>query len=258
MTLVSDFHSHVSRSSAEQMAQAAKEKGLHVLGLSEHDFQMKEARALLDHMPVEGPMLSFAEYVEAVHAAGRATHIDIRLGLEVDFIPGKNEQIQAALAGYSWDFLIGSVHEIDGKLFEQEAWQAREQGEQLWLRYFQLLRDAVRSGYFSLISHPVRMRSKNPYVPASIDDELEQLAAEATQQNIALEINGYDTLRYPDLVRRLARACALHHTPVSVGSDAHRPPQIAQAHTQSEILLQEAGIRSVRIWKQRVPEEYSL
>lgn len=258
MMLVSDFHSHVSRSSAEQMALAAKEKGLHILGLSEHDFQMKETRTLLEHMPIEGQMLSFADYVEAVHAAGRTTNLDIRLGLEVDFILGKNDQIQASLKEYPWDFLIGSVHEIDGKLFERETWQTREQGEQLWLRYFQLLRNAVRSGYFSLISHPVRMRSKNPYVPASIDDELEQLAVEATQQNIALEINGYDTLRYPDLVRRLARACALHHTPISVGSDAHRPPQIAQAHTQSKILLQEAGIRTVRTWKQRIPEEIPL
>jgi histidinol-phosphatase (PHP family) len=258
MTLISDFHSHVSRSSAEQMAQAAREKGLHILGLSEHDFQMNEDRELLNHMPIEGPMLSFADYIEAVHTAGRNTDIDIRLGLEVDFILGKNDQIQASLEGYPWDFLIGSVHQIDDNLFEQKTSQSREQGEQLWLRYFQLLRDAVKSGYFSLISHPVRMRAKNPYVPATIDNELEELAAGAAHQNIALEINGFDMLRYPDLVRRLARACVLHHTPISVGSDAHRPPQIAQAHLQSEQLLREVGIKTVRTWKQRVPEEYAL
>jgi histidinol-phosphatase (PHP family) len=258
MTLISDFHGHVSRSSAEQMALAAREKGLHILGLSEHDFQMKEARTLLEHMPIEGPMLTFADYIEAVQTAGRTATIDIRLGLEVDFIPGKNDLIQASLEGYPWDFLIGSVHEIDGRLFERETRQAREQGEQLWLRYYQLLREAVKSGYFSLISHPVRMRAKNPYVPSTLDDELEQLAVEAARQDIALEINGFDMLTYPDLVRRLARACTLHHTPISVGSDAHRPRQVAQAHMQSEMLLREVGIKTVRIWKQRVPEEYQL
>ena len=240
------------------MVQAAREKGLHILGLSEHDFQMQEDRELLNHMPIEGRMLSFADYIEEVHTAGRSADIEVRLGLEVDFIPGKNDLIQASLAEFPWDFLIGSVHEIDGKLFEQGNGQSREEGEQLWLRYYQLLREAVKSGYFSVISHPVRMRAKNPYVPSSIDDELEQLAAEATQQNIALEINGYDTLRHPDLVRRLARACALHHTPISVGSDAHRPPQVAQAHKQSEEVLREAGIRTVRVWKQRAPEELPL
>lgn len=258
MALVSDFHSHVSRSSAEQMVQAAREKGLHILGLSEHDFQMKEDRALLNHMPIEGQMLSFAEYIEAVHTAGRNTDVEVRLGLEVDFIPEKNDQIQASLEGYPWDFLIGSVHEINGKLFERGDGQTREEGEQLWLRYFQLLREAVKSGFFSVVSHPVRMRMKNPHVPATIDDELEQLAAEAARQDIALEINGSDMLAYPDLVRCLARACVLHHTPISIGSDAHRPPQVAKAHMQSEILLREVGIKSVRVWKQRIPEELPL
>src|SRR5213082_1199939 len=100
MTLVSDFHSHVSRSSAEQMVQAAREKGLRILGLSEHDFQMKEDRELLNHMPMEGPLLSFADYIESVHAAGRNADIEVRLGMEVDFIPGKNDLIQASLEGY--------------------------------------------------------------------------------------------------------------------------------------------------------------
>lgn len=258
MALISDFHSHVSRSSAEQMAHSAREKGLQILGLSEHDFQMTEARPLLPHMPLEGQILSFAEYIEAVRAAGHAADIDVRLGLEVDFVPEKNDQIQASITDYPWDFLIGSVHEIDGKLFEMGNGQAREEGELLWRRYFRLLHEAVKSGYFSLVSHPVRMRAKNPYVPANIDDELEQLAAEATRQDIALEVNGSDMLGYPDLVRKLAKACALHHTPISIGSDAHRPYQVAKAHQQSEELLREVGIKKVRIWKQRVPEEYEI
>ena len=41
--------------------------------------------------------------------------------------------------------------------------------------------------------------------------------------DVALEINGYDMLHYHSLVRRLAKACLLHHTPISVGSDAHNP-----------------------------------
>ena len=42
MTIDTDMHSHVSRSSALQMALAAQQKGLRVLGLSEHVFQMEE------------------------------------------------------------------------------------------------------------------------------------------------------------------------------------------------------------------------
>ncbi len=258
MKINSDFHSHVSHSSAHQMAEAAREKGLRVLGLSEHIFQMGEARPTLEHLALEGPLLTFPGYIEAVHAAAQLPGIDVRLGMEVDFIPAKNEVIQGYLQGFSWDFLIGSVHEIDGVQFESEKKWDRAEGERCWLRYLELLRQAVSSGYFSLVSHPVRMRRKNPYLPPLLDEELERLAAEAARCDVALEINGYDVLSYPSLVRRLARACALHATPVSLGSDAHYPREIAQAHIQSEAILQEAGITKVRIWKQGVAEEYRL
>jgi histidinol-phosphatase (PHP family) len=258
MTIDTDFHAHVVRSSARQMAQSAQDRGLRVLGLSEHVFQMSEARAPLEHMQLEGSMLPFSSYIEAVYTAAQDTHFDVRLGLEVDFIPAKNEHIQSSLQGYPWDYLIGSVHEVDGTQFEDASDLTSEQGEMLWLRYFQLLREAASSGYFSLISHPVRMRVNNPHMPVTIDDELERLAAEAARRDIALELNGFDILTYPDLVYRLARACALHQTPISVGSDAHKPGQVAQSHTQTEAVLREVGIHTVRIWKQRIPQEYRV
>ena len=258
MTIPTDFHSHVSRSSALQMVQSAQEKGLRVLGLSEHDFQMQEVRPTLEHMPIEGPFLTFATYIESVRAAGQQAHFDVRLGMEVDFIPGKNEDIQASIQGHDWDFLIGSIHEIDDLLMERKWNLTREEGQALWLRYFGLLREAVSSGYFSLVSHPVRMRVGNPHLPPNFDEELERLAAEATRCNVALELNGYDVLTYPSLVRRLAKACALQGTPVSVGSDAHWPREVAQAHGPTEEIMREAGLSRIRTWKQRMPEAYSI
>ncbi len=258
MTIDTDFHSHVVRSSANQMAQAASEKGLRILGLSEHIFQMAEARPTLSHLPQEGPFLPFATYSDEVQAATQEVGIETRLGLEVDFIPGLNEQIQAFLPGHDWDFLIGSVHEVDGIFFEKDKVSDRAEGEARWLRYFTLLREVATCGVFSLVSHPVRMRVENAFLPPTFDAELEHLAAEATRCNVALEINGYDVLHYTSLVRRLTRACALHSTPVSVGSDAHYPARVAQAHALSEEILREAGIREVRTWRRMEPESYQF
>ncbi len=258
MALDSDFHSHIVRSSPAQMIQSAHEKGIRILGLSEHVFQMHEARSPLKHMPLEGPMLTIPDYFAAVKAASEQAPIDVRVGLEVDFVPGKNEAIQQPLQGHPWDFLIGSVHEVDGQQFEQKRPLSREEGQQRWLRYYELLREAVNSGYFSLISHPIRMRTANPYIPDTLDDELQHLAAEATRNNVALEINGYDLRSYPTLVRRLAVACATQHTPISVGSDAHNPTQVAQSHKATASLLHDLGISRVRIWRQMEPEEYDI
>ncbi len=49
MPIHTDFHSHVSRTSAQEMARAAQERGLRTLGLSEHIFQMHEGRTPLQH-----------------------------------------------------------------------------------------------------------------------------------------------------------------------------------------------------------------
>jgi histidinol-phosphatase (PHP family) len=258
MALVTDFHSHIVRSSPTQMIQSAHEKGIRILGLSEHVFQMHEARSPLEHMPLEGPMLTIPEYFTAVRAASEQAPIDVRIGLEVDFVPDKNAAIQQPLQGHPWDFLIGSIHEVDGEQFEQKRPLSRDAGQQRWLRYYQLLREAVNSGYFSLISHPVRMRTANPYIPDTLDEELQHLAAEATRNNVALEINGYDLRSYPTLVRRLAQVCATYHTPISVGSDAHNPTQVAQSHQATTSLLRDLGITHVRIWKQQAPEEYEI
>jgi histidinol-phosphatase (PHP family) len=258
MTILSDFHSHVSRSSAREMALSAQARGLRVLGLSEHIFQMEEMRQTLAHLALEGPPLTLSTYIAGVRAAALDLPLAIRLGLEVDFIPAKNEEIQAFLQEKTWDFLIGSVHEVDGLQFELFSNWQRAEGEAYWLRYFRLLRTAVESGYFSLVSHPVRMRATNPFLPTTFDQELEQLAATAAAQDVALEINGHDIQRYPGLVRRLARACALHNTPVSVGSDAHLPGEVAANHAQAEAILRATGITSVRTWREREPEAYSL
>src|SRR5258708_18255780 len=118
MTRDTDSRNRVSRSSARHRPKSAQEHGLGVLGPSEHIFQMHEARAPLAHMPLEGPMLSLATYIAEVQAAGKDLQVEVRLGLEVDFIPEKQEDIQASIQGYPWDYLIGSLHEVDGKPLE--------------------------------------------------------------------------------------------------------------------------------------------
>ncbi|GLV53892.1 histidinol phosphate phosphatase HisJ [Dictyobacter sp. S3.2.2.5] len=259
MRIISDFHNHTSYTSAQAMVRSAQQRGLKIFGISEHISQTLEGRPVLAHMPQEGVILPMEEYRQQVLEAGQSDHFDVCLGLEVDFYPGKNEEIQAALSGYKWDFLIGSIHDVDALHYDRVKEDfGREKGEVLWLRYFELLREAVSSGFFQVVSHPVRMRTTNPYLPPTFDQELESLAAEAKRCDVALELNGFDVLTYPDVVRRLMKACAIQGTAISCGSDAHYPEEVGEAHKKFENILREAGIRQVRIWKQQQPEEYTI
>src|SRR5215472_9736482 len=139
MSISSDLHSHVSRTSAREMVQVARDKGIKILGLSEHDFQMKEIRPILLDLPREGAMMNLAEYAAAVQQAAEELHFDARLGMEVDFIPAKNEAIHTFIREVPWDFLIGSVHEIDDEVYESDqiTWSEQD-GQARWLRYYEL------------------------------------------------------------------------------------------------------------------------
>jgi histidinol-phosphatase (PHP family) len=259
MPVSTDFHNHISYTSATAMIQAAKQRGLRVFGLSEHVFQISEIDPVLAHLPREGRIMPMESYRAEILEAAEKEQFDVRLGLEVDFDPERNDAIQAPLRKYAWDYLIGSVHDVDELHFDRmKEDPGRERGEALWLRYFELLREAVTSGYFQVVSHPVRMYLTNQYLPATFDQELERLAAEATRCDVALEINGSDILNYGHIVRRVMRACVLQNTPVHYGSDAHYPKEIGQADDEANVILREAGIQKIRIWKNQQPEEIQL
>ena len=55
------------------------------------------------------------DYVAMVAEAQRKyPELNIKLGLEVDFIPGHERWIQTMAGRYDWDYFIGSVHYVSG------------------------------------------------------------------------------------------------------------------------------------------------
>ena len=54
---------------------------------------------------------SVADYVRVVEEA-KARGLPVLLGLEMDWLPGKGEELRAFLAPYDWDIVLGSVHYV--------------------------------------------------------------------------------------------------------------------------------------------------
>jgi hypothetical protein len=94
-------------------------------------------------------------YVESVLAA-RGRGLPVKLGLEVDYVPGREVETRGLLAPYPWDYLLGSVHflgelSVDG----EEFLLADAVGvEEAWRLYFETLAAAARSRLFDSLSHP--------------------------------------------------------------------------------------------------------
>src|SRR4051812_9857073 len=114
---LSDYHMHTTlcghaEGSIDEYVARAAELGLDEIGFSEHIY--------LYHLPPErrDPEIApreeeMAVYVRMVEDA-RARHpgIPIRLGLEADYIPGREETLSRILQSFPFDYVYGSVHFI--------------------------------------------------------------------------------------------------------------------------------------------------
>src|SRR3954447_4511678 len=98
---------------AEVYRRSAAEKGITELGVSEHIYRFTQALDVWDHeLWVESAKDDIDEYVEFVRSS-----TDLRLGIEADFIPGREDQMRNLLEEREWDYIIGSIHFLgDGAL----------------------------------------------------------------------------------------------------------------------------------------------
>ena len=238
-----DLHNHICMTSLEVMLAAAERQGMREFGISEHIFQLHEGQIIFPDMVDEGPRISRDWYVNSVRDAAERGRMKVRLGLEVDFVPGTEGEVGALLQENDWDYLIGSIHEIGGlDLFEESPGDEGE-GVRLWERYYGLFGDAIESGMFDIVSHPVRNALLNPHLPADLDDLLGTMASVAAANEVAIELNGEDVTTWPELVERLARACARAGCLISLGADAHGPEDVARGMQRATDIALAAGIK---------------
>jgi histidinol phosphatase-like PHP family hydrolase len=218
---------------------------------AEHVFHIEEARAssayLATRFVPEGPPISHACYVGAIRDAAARSPLPLRVGIELDVRPEDAELERATFAyvdGHAgdWDVVIGSVHVIDGDLDIHAPLDTP--ADIAWRDYLERQLFAVESGRYDVVSHPVRLAHGVPAVPDDLPALLETLAARAARADVAVEVNGTDTELRPDLVAVLVDALARHRTPVSLGSDAHRPAAAGRA-AGAVRMLAEAGIGEV-------------
>jgi histidinol-phosphatase (PHP family) len=149
-----DYHMHTELTDGTgrpvDYARVAVERKLDEIGCSDHaplgdrdtDWTMK--------------LKDLDTYVGWVRAAQREfPSLNIKLGLEVDFIPGREDWIRELAARHPWDYFLGSVHFIGEFPVDRSAddWQ-NEDVDERWRQYFELWTQAARSRLFDSLAHP--------------------------------------------------------------------------------------------------------
>ena len=104
-----DYHIHTNYSDGEGWPEdyinRAVEIGLSEIGFSDHLTLTDEQQDWSIKLPMLG------EYIDRVNQLKEeVTGTKVRLGLEVDYFPDKEEQINKIISGLPLDYVIGSVH----------------------------------------------------------------------------------------------------------------------------------------------------
>jgi histidinol-phosphatase (PHP family) len=266
--VIVDYHMHLRNgreeiahdtSSVEPFVAAARAAGVDEIGFTEHVYYFKQTRSLWT-VPYQSErcVYDLEAYVEAiVQARGRG--LPVKLGLEVDYVPGREDETRELLAPYPWDYLLGSVHFIDGRGVDGEPRLLDEVGvEEAWRRYFELLAAAARSGLFDSLSHPDLVKI---FGVRAAGFEYDEVADAIAESGTAVEVSTAG-LRKP--VRELyphpdfLAACRARGVPVTLGSDAHSPDLVGRDFDRARELLRSAGYDTVTVFEQRQARQEPL
>jgi histidinol-phosphatase (PHP family) len=240
----------------ERYVERAREAGVDEIGFSEHVYHFRQTERLWE-IPwmLERCSDDLDEYVTTVEEAKVRGH-PVKLGLEVDYFPGTEPQLADLLAQYDWDFLLGSVHYVDGfPVDQQPGLTDKLPADEAWRRYFVWLRNAARSGLFDVLSHPdlVKIFGRRPdaealhYLHEETADAIEAagLCVEVSSAGLRKPVGEL----YPD--RELLRACRERGVPVTLASDAHVADDVGRDLDSAAEYARAAGYTSVSVFEGR-------
>jgi histidinol-phosphatase (PHP family) len=227
--LIIDLHNHTSRcnhaeGSIDDYVQKAIEAGIDIFGFSDHapmDFDPRYRMGFEEMRAYENDVLQAREkYKES---------IDIRLGYEVDYLPG---HIDERVLNADVDYLIGSVHFIDQWGFDNPEFIGKYEGadiDAIWQDYFDLVEAMAKEGLFQVVGH-LDLIKVFKFVPKTDVRLIAEGAMDAIKAaDMALEVNaaGYrKPIGEPYPGRELLQMAFARGIPITFGSDAHAPEQV--------------------------------
>jgi histidinol-phosphatase (PHP family) len=270
--VIADYHLHL-RDEREQVAHevaavepfvaAARAAGVDEIGFSEHVYYFRQLRPLWD-VPyhLDRCVYDIDPYVEAVVEA-KARGLPVKLGTEVDYVRGREEETRELLAPYPWDYVLGSIHFIDGLGVDGEPRLADSAGvEGAWRRYFDELAAAAESRLFDSLAHPDLVKIFGARPERALEEELHEQVVEAiAASGVAVEVSTGGLRRpvaelYPD--PHLLRLCRERGVPVTVASDAHEPRLVGNDFAQARRLLRAAGYETITLFERRQGRQVPL
>jgi histidinol-phosphatase (PHP family) len=253
---------YFTRANADRYRETADDRGIRELGVAEHVHRFVQSLDVWTH-----PWYrhwahdDVDEYCSFVR-----DETDLRLGIEADFLPGREDRISNLLDGRDWDYVVGSVHFLRDEALDVhgetawEEWDVWRQGdpERVWGRYFETLGEAARSGLFDILGHPdlVKVFGDSVAQPGGDLRRFYDAAMDGiAESDVAIEVSTAG-LRKP--VREIYPAAAFLEMcleagrPVALSSDAHLPEQLGYEYERAAAFLRDLGVTEIAVFERRL------
>jgi len=252
-----DCHVHTELSghgsgTVAQAVGAAVFRGLSGLVLTEH-LPLPAGLDPANHISMPTDQLA-AYAAEVTEWSKRARGVEVVLGGEADWIPGREDEtaeIRRAAEDAGVSVLLGSVHFLDGWAFDDPhrlaEWEGRDV-DSVWERYFEVWCDAASSGIYDVMAHPDLVKKFGHFPSGDQAGLYAEAARAATSGGVIVEVSTAGLRKpvgelYPGA--QLLRAFSDAGVPATVGSDAHDPSEVGQGIELAYEALSAAGYREV-------------
>lgn len=258
-----DFHTHHERcghanGTIRDYIEAAIDRGLHMIGIADHSpYFSSDEEQPFPHITMGKSQ--FPEYVSEVLQLKEEYKgkIEVLLGVESDFFPEHVEVYRKCFDPYPFDYIIGSVHHVDGiSIFKKDRWEGLTNEVKLKTKetYYNLIEQSARSGMFQILGHIDAMKGYYPEFSAIQSEAVERTIKIIAEYDLALEVNTSGKMKYvggwypADEILEKA-----HHygAKITFGSDAHDPSRVADDFDQVRAKLKEIGFKEWAYFKER-------
>ncbi|MFF2754772.1 histidinol phosphate phosphatase domain-containing protein [Psychrobacillus sp. NPDC058041] len=264
----------------------AKQLGLKEVGIVDHLYRFRETRnyfeknMLLDPSDDVGKVQRYwldrvmtenmGDFVNSILSAKEKWSregVDLRLGIEADYFAGCEAELVELLSGQPWDYVIGSVHFVDGWGFDNpqtvEIFETMNL-KALYERFFETVEKAIRSEIFDFVAHLDNLKVFNFRVDdAKFNNEWYARIADALiETGTATEVNAGLYYRYP--VKEMCpspdflRVLVDRGVSFTVSSDSHYPDDLGKYTGENANMLKELGVDKLVGFDGRVKKLYSF
>lgn len=239
-----------ARGEPSEYARAAKIRGLKGIIVTDHcpmpDGISESIRMAEDE---------FDDYLQWVldSQEGWKGHVDIRLGLESEYLPGTEKWIEKLHQRADFDFILGSVHphmhEYRKKYFDGDWTEFHR-------LYYQHLAEAAETGLYDSLAHPDIVKNMG-FDEWEVDDLMPDICEaldRIVRTGVAMELNTSGlNKKVPEMNPgiEILREMKKRDIPITLGADAHIPERVADKFEAALDSLIEVGYQHVSIFLER-------